>query len=67
MSQRLFFGLMAIEADVLGLIEDDFHIPHTFLKDDVAKTEEVTEREHAPRDGCFTRFTSVIFCRESKL
>jgi hypothetical protein len=36
---------MAIEADVLELIEDDFHIPHTFLKDDVVKTEEVTETE----------------------
>jgi CspA family cold shock protein len=34
---------MPIEADVLGLIEDDFHIPDTFLKDDVVKTEEVTE------------------------
>jgi hypothetical protein len=33
---------MAIEADVLGLIEDDFHIPHTFLKDDGVKTEETT-------------------------
>jgi hypothetical protein len=33
---------MAIEAYVLGLIEDDFHIPHTFLKDDGVKTEETT-------------------------
>jgi hypothetical protein len=35
---------MAIEADVLELIEDDFHIPHTFLKDDRAKIEEVALR-----------------------
>ena len=41
MSQRQFFGLMAIEADVLELIEDDFYIPHTFLKDDRTKIEEV--------------------------
>jgi hypothetical protein len=39
---------MAIEADVLESIEGDFHIPHTFLKDDVVKTEEVTESEYAP-------------------
>jgi hypothetical protein len=35
---------MAIEAYVLELIEDDFHIPHTFLKDDRTKIEEVTLR-----------------------
>jgi hypothetical protein len=44
MSQRQFFGLMAPEADVLELIEDDFHIRHTFLKDVQTKIEEVALR-----------------------
>jgi hypothetical protein len=58
---------MAIEVDVRELIEDNSLTPYTSRKDDVVKTEEVTEPEHAPRDGCFTRFISVIFCRESQL
>ena len=47
MHQRHSFGLMAIEADVLELIEDDFHIPHTFLKDAQTKIEEVALRGKA--------------------
>jgi hypothetical protein len=39
---------MAIQADVRELIEDNSLTPYTSRKDDVVKTEEVTEPEHVP-------------------